>query len=187
MIKKIILGIIIIGVILVLAYNYFEKENPNNIQNINQLTTNDMKIIIDSFKNGENIPLKYSCDGDNINPEIKITGIPQEAQSLVLIMDDPDAPMGVFTHWVIFNIPASSTIVINENSVPQNSVLGLNSASQTSYVGPCPPTGTHRYYFKVFALDSLLNLKDGAKREEIEKEMANHIIDQTQYLGLYQR
>jgi len=187
MTKKIILGIIIIGVILVLTYNYFEKENPNNIQNINQLATTNMKITIDSFKNGENIPLKYSCDGDNINPEIKITEIPQEAQSLVLIMDDPDAPMGVFTHWVIFNIPASSTIIINENSIPQNSVLGLNSASQTSYVGPCPPTGTHRYYFKVFALDSLLNLKDGAKREEIEKEMANHIIDQTQYLGLHQR
>mgnify|MGYP003771604119 FL=1 len=187
MTKKIILGIIIIGVILVLTYNYFEKENPNNIQNINQLATTNMKITIDSFKNGENIPLKYSCDGDNINPEIKITEIPQEAQSLVLIMDDPDAPMGVFTHWVIFNIPASSTIIINENSIPQNSVLGLNSANKTSYVGPCPPAGTHRYYFKVFALDSLLNLKDGAKREEIEKEMANHIIDQTQYLGLYQR
>jgi len=102
-------------------------------------------------------------------------------------MDDPDAPMGLFTHWIVFNIPASSNLVINENSVPQNSVLGLNSASQTSYVGPCPPTGTHRYYFKVFALDSLLNLQEGAKREEIEREMTNHIIDQAQYLGLYQR
>ena len=187
MIKKIILAIIIIGIILVLAYNYFGKENQNNSQIINQLTTSNMKITIDSFKNGENIPAKYSCDGDNINPEIKITEIPQEAQSLVLIMDDPDAPMGLFTHWIVFNIPASSNVVINENSVPQNSVLGLNSASQTSYVGPCPPTGTHRYYFKVFALDSLLNLQEGAKREEIEREMTSHIIDQAQYLGLYQR
>ncbi len=187
MVKKIILAIIIIGIISVLAYYYFPKENQSNSQNINQLTSINMKIIIDSFKDGENISLKYSCDGDNINPEIKITDVPQEAQSLILIMDDPDAPMGTFTHWVVFNIPASSTIIINENSVPQNSILGLNSASKTSYVGPCPPSGVHRYYFKAFALDTFLDLKEGTKREELEKAMANHILNQAQYLGLYQR
>lgn len=187
MAKKISLAIIIIGIIFVLTYVYLKNANHNNSQNINQLTPTNMKITIDSFKNGENIPQKYSCDGSNINPEIKITEIPQKTQSLVLIMDDPDAPMGLFTHWVVFNIPASSSITINENSVPQNSILGLNSANKTSYIGPCPPNGTHRYYFKIFALDTLLNFEEGIKREELEKVMASHIVDQAQYFGLYQR
>jgi len=183
---KIFLIILIIIFVIFLIFFLNNKVNENSEYNETEVIEN-MKITSPAFKEGGKIPSKYTCDDANINPELHFEQVPENAKSLVLIMDDPDAPMGVFTHWVIFNIPASSTIVINENSVPQNSVLGLNSANKTSYVGPCPPSGVHRYYFKVFALDSLLNLKEGAKREEIEKEMANHIIDQTQYLGLYQR
>ena len=114
------------------------------------------------FEPNKPIPKKYSCDGKDINPPLSIEGIPKEAKTLALIMDDPDAPSGTFDHWVVWNIPAS-TNQIGEDTVP--GIEGMNGARQQGYMGPCPPSGTHRYFFKVYALDTELNLGVKLKKE----------------------
>ena len=146
------------------------------------------KLIITSpaFKDGEKIPSKYTCDGENINPELNIEGIPEGTKSLVLIVDDPDAPMGNFLHWLVFNIPPE-TKLIEENSIPQEAKLGKNDFGKTSYGGPCPPYGQHRYYFKLYALDTVLDLENGATLNEVKSAMRNHILAEAELLGLYQR
>ena len=106
-----------------------------------------------AFEANKQLPKKYCCDGQEINPPLKIDGVPEEAKTLVLIVDDPDAPSGTFDHWVVWNIPASMAN-IGENTVP--GMEGLNSARAQGYMGPCPPSGTHRYFFKVYALDTAL-------------------------------
>jgi hypothetical protein len=136
-----------------------------------------------AFENTESIPAKYTCDGENINPEIEITDIPAEAVSLLLIMDDPDAPMGTFTHWVVWNIPTD--MQIDENSTP--GIEGNNSAGQASYTGPCPPSGTHRYFFKIYALDIELDLENGAERSLVEDAMNGHVLAHGELMGTYSR
>jgi Raf kinase inhibitor-like YbhB/YbcL family protein len=137
-----------------------------------------------AFEPNRPIPKKYSCDGQDINPPLSIEGIPKEAKTLALIMDDPDAPSGTFDHWVVYNIPAS-TSQIGENSVPGTE--GLNSARQAGYMGPCPPSGTHRYFFKVYALDTELKLGANSKKKDVEKAVQNHILAKGELVGLYSR
>lgn len=145
-----------------------------------------LRITSPVFNEGERIPIKYSCEGSNASPALEIFGIPPETVSLALIMDDPDAPAGTFTHWVVFNMKPDTTR-IEENSLPAVADLGLNSANKLDYVGPCPPSGTHHYYFKVYALDKVLDLPAGASRSDVEQAMAGHIIDQGQLMGLFSR
>jgi len=146
-----------------------------------------MKISSPAFGENESIPSKFTCDGESISPPLEITGVPGNAQSLALIIDDPDAPMaGGFVHWVVFNINPD-TKEIKENSVPENAIEGTTSAGQPGYVGPCPPTGTHHYQFKAYALDTTLDLDSSAKREDVEKAMEGHILDQAMLVGLYKR
>lgn len=145
-----------------------------------------MQITSPVFENNQQIPAKYSCDGDNINPPLQITETPEGIQSLVLISDDPDAPSGDWVHWLIFNIdPQTSEIA--ENSVPQGAIEGTNSFGNTSYGGPCPPSGTHRYFFKLYALDTRLDLREDNNKQDLLKAMQNHIIDSAELIGLYQR
>jgi Raf kinase inhibitor-like YbhB/YbcL family protein len=136
------------------------------------------------FEANKQIPRKYSCDGDDINPPITIEGVPKEAKTLALIVDDPDAPMGTFDHWIVWNIPLSNS-KIGENSVP--GIEGLNGAWQRGYMGPCPPSGTHRYFFKVYALDAELKLGTGSKKKDVEKAMQRHILAKGELIGLYSR
>ncbi len=136
------------------------------------------------FENNKAIPRKYSCDGNDVNPPITIEGSPTETKSLALIVDDPDAPMGTFDHWVVWNIPASTT-KIGENSVPGTE--GLNSARQVGYTGPCPPSGTHRYFFKVYALDTELKLDVNSKKKDVEKAMEGHVLAKGELMGTYRR
>ncbi len=136
------------------------------------------------FEPNKPIPKKYTCDGNDINPPLTIEGTPKGAKTLVLIIDDPDAPGGTFDHWVVWNIPAS-TNKIGENSVPGKE--GINSARQPSYMGPCPPGGTHRYFFKVYALDTELNLGINSRKKDVEKAMQNHILAKGELIGLYTR
>jgi len=136
-----------------------------------------------AFEHEGYIPEKYTCEGENINPPIRIKGIPKEAVSLVLIMDDPDAPSGVFDHWVVWNI--RPTEVINANNLP--GVAGKNSAGESRYKGPCPPTGTHRYFFKVYAIDTLLDLGDDTDKKMVEQEIENHVIAYGELMGLYKK
>lgn len=145
-----------------------------------------MKISTPSFDYGEKIPDTYTCDGEGINPPLLFLEVPEQAQSLVLIVDDPDAPRGTFTHWVVFNIDPKVEEV-PEGLVPKGGVLGKNSAGESSWIGPCPPTGEHRYFFKLYALDTELDLSIGATKEEVEKAMQGHVLDTAELIGLYSR
>ena len=136
-----------------------------------------------AFENNKLIPSKYTCDGEDVNPPLIIEGIPEETRSLVLIIDDPDAPMGTWDHWIVWNI--SPTNKIEENSVP--GVQGLNDFRKHSYGGPCPPSGTHRYFFKVYALDTKLDLNQNSRKKEVEKAMKDHILAKGELIGLYSR
>jgi Raf kinase inhibitor-like YbhB/YbcL family protein len=144
----------------------------------------ELKVKSSAFEPNNPIPKKYSCDGQDINPPLNIDGIPKEAKTLALIIDDPDASSGTFDHWVVYNIPAS-TSQIGENTVPGTE--GLNSARQSGYMGPCPPSGTHRYFFKVYSLDTELKLGVNSKRKDVEKAMQNHILAKGELVGLYSR
>src|SRR6266853_6141217 len=145
-----------------------------------------MKITSSAFQEGGDIPSKFSRDGQDINPALRIEGTPSNAKTLLLIMDDPDAPVGLFTHWLVWNID-SKTTEIAEKSVPKGAVQGTNDYPTLGYGGPQPPSGTHRYYFKIYALDQTLNLRAGAKRKELDKEMNGHVIGQGQLMGRYTR
>ena len=136
-----------------------------------------------AFVDGEYIPSKYTCDGDDVNPPLNIRGIPEGTKSLVLIVDDPDAPIGTWVHWVVWNIPPKGEI--GEDSVPGTE--GLNDFRKHSYGGPCPPSGTHRYFFKVYALDTKLDLKRNSRKRDVERAMKGHILAQGQLVGLYSR
>ena len=142
-----------------------------------------MKITSSAFQEGGNIPSKFTCDGSDTSPPLQITGVPSEAKSLVLIADDPDAPSGLFTHWLIWNIPPQ-TNSISEGSAPKG-VHGTNDFGKPDYKGPCPPPGTHRYSFKIYALDRELDLRGGAKRSQLDAAMKGHIIAQGELVGRY--
>jgi Raf kinase inhibitor-like YbhB/YbcL family protein len=145
-----------------------------------------MKISSSAFENNSPIPPKYTCDGQDINPPLEIKDIPEGTNSLVLIVDDPDAPKGTFLHWLVWNIPPETTL-IEESHLPEGAVQGKNDFGKENYGGPCPPFGTHRYFFKVYALDKVLDLPEGSSLKEVEEVMKGHILDQAQLIGLYQR
>ena len=144
-----------------------------------------IKITSSAFQQGESIPAKFTCDGTNNSPALQFREIPSLAKSLVLIMDDPDAPSGLFTHWLVWNIDPK-TETITEGSAPKG-VQGRNDFGKTGYGGPCPPSGTHRYFFKVFALDRELDLPAGAKPSQLDAQMRGHIIAQGELMGRYAR
>jgi Raf kinase inhibitor-like YbhB/YbcL family protein len=144
---------------------------------------NELTVTSPAFENNKFIPSKYTCDGDDVNPPLIIKGIPEATKSLVLIVDDPDAPMGTWDHWIVWNIPPTNKI--EENSVPGTE--GFNDFRRHSYGGPCPPSGTHRYFFKVYALDTKLNLDSNSRKKDIEKAMKGHILAQGELVGLYRR
>ena len=138
-----------------------------------------------AFHQGGDIPPKFTCDGGNTSPPLEISGVPSEAKSLVLIADDPDAPGGLFTHWLVWNIPPQTNSVA-EGSEPKG-VHGTNDFGKSGYGAPCPPKGAHRYYFKVFALDVELGLPSGAKRSQLEAAMKGHVIAEGELMGRYAR
>lgn len=146
-----------------------------------------MKILSQAFKNNARIPAKYTCDGENVNPPLEIHEVPGNTQSLVLIMDDPDAPIeGDWVHWLVWNINPKTT-EIAENSVPTGAQQGANTRGNQNYGGPCPPSGTHRYFFKLYALDIKLDLPPSTDKVILEKAMNGHVLEQTELIGLYQR
>jgi len=145
-----------------------------------------MKINSPAFQEGGTIPEKFSKNGENVNPELRIEDAPADAKSLALIVEDPDAPVGLFTHWLVWNIDPKTT-EIAENSVPKGAVQGTNDYPNLGYGGPQPPSGTHRYYFKIFALDRTLDLKSGAKRREVDAAMRGRVIGQGELMGRYSK
>lgn len=190
--KKIILGITIVIILIIigaLAYKSFGGRTTSYInpaKTENNAATTPMTITSPVFEPGQAIPKKYSCDGDGVNPPLDIKDVPQQAQSLALIVDDPDAPAGTWTHWIMWNInPATASIA--ENSVPAGAVQGQGSSGQNVFGAPCPPSGTHRYYFKLFALDSKLSLSSFSDVKALEQAMDGHIISNAEVLGTYSR
>lgn len=149
------------------------------------ITISDM-LIRSVFNAHEKIPVKYTADGLDVNPSIDILDAPMNTKSFVLIVDDPDAPKGDWVHWIVFNIP-SNVRRIEENSVPSGAKLGMNDAKILEYHGPSPPYGVHRYFFKVYALDSFLDLAESAGKKDVERAMSGHIIEKTELIGVYGR
>jgi len=142
-----------------------------------------LRVTSPAFKSNSLIPEKYTCDGDDVNPALLIEDLPEKVKSLALIVDDPDAPRGTWVHWVVWNIPPVKEI--RENSVP--GIEGINDFQKHSYGGPCPPSGTHRYFFKVYALDKSLELSQNARKKDVEKAMDGHILAKGEIIGLYSR
>ena len=144
-----------------------------------------LKLASSAFENNSTIPSKYTCDGEDINPPLDISGIPSNAKSLLLIVDDPDAPTGTWNHWIVWNIPIVSKI--DENSVPNRAIQGINDFDKHIYGGPCPPSGTHRYMFKLYALDTTLDRDSNSEKNDVLKAMEGHVLDQTVLIGLYKK
>ena len=143
-----------------------------------------------AFKDGQPIPSQYTCDGKNISPPLAWNGAPANTASLALIVDDPDAPTGVWTHWVMFNLPADGSDLPEDASrsdaALHSAIQGRNDFKHTGYGGPCPPAGKqHRYFFKIYALDITLNLPSGASRKEVEAAMTKHVLAEGQLMGTY--
>jgi len=183
--------IVLIFIVLILVglgvYLFFQRSyHKNEGDELNKIGLGNMKISSSVFGNNEKIPAKYTCDGGNVSPPLEFGDVPQDAQSLVLISDDPDAPAGTWTHWTLWNID-SATKKIEENSVPSGAIEGTTSFGNPGYGGPCPPSGTHRYFFKVYALDTKLDLRTGASAGELESAMEGHILDSAEFFGLYSR
>ena len=152
-----------------------------------------MALVITSsaFSEGQGIPKRYTCDGPDVSPDLAWSGVPEKAASLALICDDPDAPMGTWVHWVLFNIPADQDGLPAE--IPSDAVLengarhGTNDFRRLGYGGPCPPGGTHRYFFKLYALDTMLELDSGVTKAQLLEAMQGHILAEGQLMGTYSR
>jgi len=145
-----------------------------------------MTITSSAFKHKSKIPSKYTCDGENINPPLEFFGIPKEARSLVLIVDDPDAPSKTWVHWVVYNIDYK-TAKIKEDSIPQNAIQGMTDFRKPGYGGPCPPSGAHRYFFKLYALDTILDVPGGLTKQQVLEKVRDRVIEETELVGLYRR
>lgn len=144
-----------------------------------------------AFAHGEAIPRKYSCDGEDISPPLAWGDLPAGTQSVVLICDDPDAPIGTWVHWVLYNVPAEARslpeAVAADAELPDGSRNGKNGWGRLGYGGPCPPSGTHRYFFKLYALDTMLDLAAGASEKQVLQAMEGHILAQAELMGTYTR
>lgn len=150
-----------------------------------------IKLTSTAFKEGQPIPATYTCKGVNISPPLEWSGVPKTAKTLAIIAEDPDAPGGTWVHWVLYNLPADNIGLVEMVPVTENlkagGFQGKNDFDKIGYGGPCPPSGTHRYFFKIYALDAELPLKAGATKAEVEKAMSGHIVSQGQLMGNFGR
>lgn len=145
-----------------------------------------MKLSSPAFEHNKEISSRFTCDGENINPPLLISDVPIGTKSFVLVNDDPDAPGGIWVHWTVWNI-TPDTKEIKENSMPEGAEEGVTDFGKAGYGGPCPPSGTHRYFFKLYALDTMLELPPTAKASDVEKTMTGHILAKAVLVGLYKR
>lgn len=182
---KKLLTVIVFLIIAVILIFIFERSSSVNDELLE--TMGNLVLKSSAFQNNDFIPRKYACEGENINPPLEIENALAEVKSLVLIMDDPDATIGVWDHWLLWNIEPE-TKYINEDDMPVSAVAGTNSFGDLKYGGPCPPAGkAHRYMFKLYALDKKLALTRGSVKSELEEAMEGHILAQAILIGLYER
>ena len=151
----------------------------------------EIKITSSAFEDGGLIPAKYTCDGADVSPPLQWDAVPEGTRSIALICDDPDAPMGTWVHWVLFNLPSDAKELAEniptEETLPNGAKQGVNDFGRVGYGGPCPPGGTHRYFFKIYALDTEVGLEAGADKRQLLKAMEGHILEQGQLVGKYKR
>lgn len=194
---RLLLGIFI-ALLVLCAVVYFllapaQSETFSSIEIISTEADMTFQLTSDAFANGQSIPAKYSCVGRNISPALAWTDAPAGTQSFALIMDDPDAPFGTWVHWVLFNIAPDKRELpedlsaTGKNIEPEAIYVGKNSSGTIGYDGPCPPSGTHRYYFKLYALDTTISLLPGATKDQLLKEMDGHILAQTELMGTFSK
>lgn len=191
--KKSIFIIPIVVIIIGIVFSLYPEINPtpksstseSNLKSTYGNISQVLKISSTAFENDGNIPSEFTCDGQDISPPLSIENVPKGTKTLSLIMDDPDAPMGTFTHWIVWNIPSSKTQFTKGEKIdfPQ----GRTSFGMMKYGGPCPPSGTHRYFFKLYALDAELDLSAGSSVMDLQKEMVGHIITESTLMGKYSR
>ena len=182
-------GLIFLVLILIFTTGIGCQASPiqSRYQSYSQSQSLSMKLTSPAFEHNANIPPKYTCDGDNVSPPLSISEVPSAARSLVLIVDDPDAPNGDWVHWLLWNMPAQA-MEIPENFVPGGETTdGTNSFNRTTYGGPCPPSGIHHYHFKLFAVDSMIDLPNTATKKEVTQAINGHIIASNDLIGLYTR
>ena len=146
----------------------------------------ELSITSPAFPHKGMIPKKYTCDGVDVSPPLSIGNVPEKTKSLALIIDDPDAPMGTWVHWVVWNI-GPGIGEIPENTAPPEALQGTNDFGKRRYGGPCPPSGTHRYFFKLYALDTQLTLDAGATKAQVEEAISGHLLGKAELVGLYRR
>lgn len=140
------------------------------------------------FQEGKSIPTKYTCEGQNVSPALHWQAAPQDTQSFVLIVDDPDAPSGDWTHWIVFNLSKTThDLAENITTLPNGADSGKNSWGKSGYDGPCPPTGEHRYFFKLYAVDKVLNLPPQASQAQIKSAIQGHVLAETILMGRYKK
>jgi len=185
--QRVVLALIIIAaVIAAISVSIYIRQKADISEHSGTPTTK-MMISSPAFDDGGKIPQKFSCDGGNINPELLMQNVPADAKSLALIVDDPDAPTGVFTHWVVWNIDAKTT-KIKEESVPSGAVEGPTSTDKPGFVGPCPPPGKpHHYHFKLYALDRTLGIDPGSHVDEVRAAIMDHTLAEAELVGIYER
>ena len=151
----------------------------------------EIKITSSAFEDGGLIPAKYTCDGADVSPPLQWDAVPEGTKSIALICDDPDAPMGTWVHWVLFNLPSDAKELAEniptEETLPNGAKQGVNDFGRVGYGGPCPPGGTHRYFFKIYALDTEVGLQAGADKRRLLKTMEGHILEQGLLVGKYKR
>lgn len=182
--RNLIITIIIAFIVVIVLVNFYTSAKTVR-------KTMNITVSSSAFKDGELIPIKYTCDGDNVSPPLSFALIPDNTNSIALIADDPDAPMGTWVHWVLYNLPADTTKILE--AMPKDKTLdngakqGANSSNRIGYTGPCPPSGTHRYFFKVYALDKILTLEPGITKEQLLSAMEGHVLSQGQLMGKYAR
>lgn len=186
--KKYFLLFVMVFLFLTHAYGTAQPSGPGTLRTKGGSA---MEIKSSAFAHEGMIPAKYTCDGKNISPPLSWSGAPKETKSFALICDDPDAPMGTWVHWVFFDIPPTVTSLPESVSrleeIPGLGKNGKNTSRRWGYDGPCPPSGIHRYYFKLYALDAMLNLPPGLTKEELLKAMRGHILAQAEIMGKYKR
>ncbi len=193
--KKTLLIIIPIFIIVAIAVIlYFDQQQTKDLtlnvskEGEDQLLEipNLMKLTSPIFTDNQMIPSKYTCDGENVSPPLEISEVSERAKSLVLIVDDPDAPGGDWVHWTVWNIPLDTKEIL-EGTIPEGASEGVTDFGKPGYGGPCPPSGTHRYFFKLYAIGADLYLDSLAAKKDIEKAMEGYIIAKAELIGLYKR
>ncbi len=190
MINAMLKNVVVLIIMPILLFCHYKDSEQTNSKTAGDKKM-EIKITSSAFEDGGLIPAKYTCDGSDISPPLQWDLVPEGTKSIALISDDPDAPMGTWVHWVVFGLPAE-TRELEENippdeTLPNGAKQGLSDFGRIGYGGPCPPSGTHRYFFKIYALDTKLDLAAGARKRQLLKAMEGHILGQGQLIGKYKR